>query len=147
MHKGKINYFTENIVFALQKKMLVTSWIQEIITQEKSVLGYLNFIFCSDPYLLAHNVQYLNHDTLTDVITFDYSESCHLIEGEVYISIERVCENATTYQVSFIQELHRVIAHGVLHLLGYKDKTDTQKAEIRKKEDFYLLQRHSKLNG
>ncbi len=133
-----IHYFTEDIVFTPPKKTLVTKWIQQLIAQENALLGYLNFIFCSDPYLHAHNVRYLHHDTFTDVITFDYSEDAERIEGEVYISIDRVRENAAAYQVSFPQELRRVMAHGVLHLLGYGDKTPNQKANMRMKEDLYL---------
>lgn len=139
MQAAQINYFTEDILFALPKKALITRWLQQLITQEKAVLGYLNVIFCSDQYLYAHNLQYLQHDTLTDVITFDYSETPGLIEGEVYISVPRVQENADTFQVLFLQELHRVMAHGVLHLLGYKDKTAHDKATMRAKEEKCLV--------
>lgn len=138
MHTSQITYFTADICFTLPQKKVVTSWLQEVIVAENAVLCYLNFIFCSDHYLHAHNLQYLQHDTLTDVITFDYSETADSIEGEVYISIPRVRENATTYQASFLQELHRVMAHGVLHLLGYKDKISEDKAIMRGKEDSYI---------
>ena len=138
MYASQINYFTEDIFFTLPKKAVVTSWLQHVIVAENAVLGYLNFIFCSDHYLHAHNVQYLQHDTLTDVITFDYRETTNVLEGEIYISIPRVRENAATYQVPFLQELHRVMAHGVLHLLGYQDKTSEDQAIMRGKEDSCL---------
>jgi len=139
MPQVTIHYFTEDIVFALPKKAIVTKWIKQLIAHENAVLGYLNFIFCSDRYLYAHNMQFLHHDTLPDVITFDYSEAAQLIEGEVYISIDRVCENAAAYQVPLLQELHRVMAHGVLHLVGYRDKKNHEKAIMRSKEDLYLV--------
>ncbi len=138
MATSNIYYFTEDILFELLDKEDTAIWIQQVITQEGAQLVHLNFIFCSDTYLHAQNVQYLQHDTLTDVITFSYSEDQHQIEGEVYISIDRVQDNAATYGVEFWQELYRVMIHGVLHLLGYGDKTAEQQAQMREKEDFYL---------
>jgi len=101
------------------------------------LIGFLNFIFCSDNYLLKINVEHLNHDTYTDIITFDYSKEDR-ISGDIFISIDRVEENAKSHKTSFENELHRVIIHGVLHLLGYGDKEPGQKAEMRQKEDFCL---------
>jgi len=97
----------------------------------------LSYIFCSDKYLLSINQKYLNHNTLTDIVTFDLAEDAE-IEGEIYISVERVKENAVKYAVDFEEELHRVIIHGLLHLIGYKDKTASQKAQMRKKEQACL---------
>ncbi len=133
-----INYFTEDSSFQLAQPNLTANWIQEVISQEGYRLAQLNFIFCSDAFLHAKNLQYLNHDTLTDVLTFDYAESPQVIEGDIYISIERVQENAATYQHDLWQELYTVMVHGVLHLLGYPDQTASQKAIMRQKEAFYL---------
>jgi probable rRNA maturation factor len=138
MPTSNIYYFTEDVLFELPDKKDTTTWIQQVITQEGAQLVHLSFIFCSDTYLHAQNVQYLQHDTLTDVITFSYSEDQHHIEGEVYISIDRVQDNAATYGVEFWQELYRVMIHGVLHLLGYGDKTAEQQSQMREKEDFYI---------
>jgi probable rRNA maturation factor len=98
----------------------------------------VNFIFCSDEYLHSINVQYLNHTTYTDIVTFDSSETKGLIEGDIFISVERIQENASKFNTSFDEELHRVIIHGVLHLIGYSDKGSTKKAQMKRKEDTYL---------
>lgn len=105
--------------------------------QEGFTIGDINYIFCDDEYLLKINLEYLNHDTLTDIITFDYVEK-GVLSGDIYISIERVRENSEIFSVPFEQELHRVLAHGVLHLCGYKDKSDEDAAVMRKKEDFAI---------
>ncbi len=142
MKKGlPIDYFTEEISFSLVQPELTAAWIQEVIQQEGYQLIHLNFIFCSDPFLHAKNLQYLQHDTLTDVITFDYAETAQAIEGDIYISIERIKENATIYQHDFWQELYTVMIHGVLHLLGYQDQTPEEKAIMRQKENFYVAAR------
>lgn len=109
-------------------------WIQYIIKKEKKELLQLTYIFCSDSYLHQINVEYLDHDTLTDIITFPYTEP-PLVEGDIFISIDRVKENAVKYDVSFEHELHRVIIHGVLHLCGYPDKTEEEAKVMRKKEE------------
>ena len=115
-------------------------WIKKIITKEKKELGEIVFVFCSDDYLLQKNIQFLKHDTLTDVITFDYC--CDMkISGDILISIDRVKENAKKYNSDFYTELNRVMAHGLLHLLGYSDKTLEENKIMREKEDFYLRQR------
>jgi probable rRNA maturation factor len=133
-----IYFFYEDVDFHFTAIRNTKSWLREVIRAENKKPGELNYIFCSDAFLADVNLQYLNHTTLTDIITFNTSEDVHLIEGEIYISIERVSENALKFKVSFDQELHRVMVHGVLHLLGYSDKTSQQKKIMRKKEDAYL---------
>jgi probable rRNA maturation factor len=133
-----VNYFTEGTRFKLDHPRKTAAWIKKVILQEKSSLRNINFIFCSDDALLARNQDYLKHTTYTDIITFDNSEIKNEVEGDVFISIDRVRENATKYCQSFDQELHRVMIHGVLHLLGYNDKSPRQKTAIRKKEDACL---------
>ena len=134
----KIYFFAEEVTFTLPTPAATAAWIQAIIQQECCVLGYLNFIFCSDLYLHAKNIQYLQHDTLTDVLTFDYADTPRTIEGDIYISIDRVSANAQTWQQSFMQELQTVMVHGVLHLLGYEDQTPAAKALMRQKEIEYI---------
>ena len=112
-------------------------WLNEIIIEENNSLGDIVYVFCDDDYLLAKNIKYLNHNTLTDVITFDYSKN-KLISGDILISIDRVHENSNIFGVQFLNELQRVMAHGLLHLLGYNDKTEIEEKEIREKEDYYL---------
>jgi probable rRNA maturation factor len=133
-----INFFTEEIKFKLDHPTKTSRWIKETIKTEKSSLGQLNFIFCSDSYLLKINIDYLNHNTFTDIITFDNTEEDSLISGDIFISIDRVRENADKFKVDFDSELHRVMIHGVLHLIGYGDKDIRSKAKMRKKEDAYL---------
>jgi rRNA maturation RNase YbeY len=136
-----IHYFTEDITFRLIQPQITSTWIQKVIHQEGYKLEHLNFIFCSDAFLLNKNLQYLQHDTLTDILTFDHAESPKVIEGDIYISIERVRDNATTYQHQFEQELYTVMIHGVLHLLGYPDESPTEAATMRQKEAFYVASR------
>ncbi|MBW6479006.1 MAG: rRNA maturation RNase YbeY [Bacteroidales bacterium] len=116
----------------------IREWIFFIIKKEKKTPGVLNFIFCSDEYLLKMNVDYLEHDTLTDIITFDYSEDFQNISGDIFISVERVKENAHQLKLGLLYELCRVIAHGVLHITGYGDKHPDEIAVMRSKEDHYL---------
>lgn len=139
MPKLSIYFFNEEISFNLKNKTIIRSWINQTIIQEKYQLEELNFIFCSDNYLLKINKEYLNHDTYTDIITFDNSSLPHEIIGDIFISIDRVKENAKSFDTTFINELNRVIIHGVLHLLGYTDKTKKDKGLMTEKEDFYLL--------
>lgn len=136
-----INFFEEGISFKLKDKAKVRTWITDTVTAEGYRLKELNYIFCSDEYLLQINQQYLNHDTLTDIVTFDNSEIPGSITGDIFISVERIRENASKFSVSETDELHRVIIHGALHLLGYKDKTKADKAKMTEKEDFYLTKR------
>ena len=112
-------------------------WLNEILIEENKMLGDIVYIFCDDDYLLTKNIKYLNHNTLTDVISFDYSKD-KLISGDILISIDRVRENSNIFGVQFLNELQRVMAHGLLHLLGYNDKTEKEEKEIREKEDYYL---------
>ena len=135
---ASIRFFAEDIDFKLSHPRKTTNWIKETISKEKKEQGNLNFIFCSDEYLHSINVQYLNHTTYTDIVTFDSSEIRGLIEGDIFISVERIKENASKFTTSFDEELHRVIIHGVLHLIGYSDKSVTKKAAMRRKEDTYL---------
>lgn len=137
-----ITFHTEEIELSLTNEKEINSWIKSTIQKEGHQLGNLSFIFCSDPYLHKINIEYLNHDTLTDVITFPYSES-H-VEGDIFISIDRIKENAKSFGVTFDQELNRVIIHGVLHLIGYMDKTPEEKKEMTEKENFYLRALNSK---
>ncbi len=136
-----IYFFEEDIKARLEQKRLVKTWIKESIQKEKKNLGTLNYIFCSDDYLYQMNVEYLQHNTLTDIITFDQSEIQDLIEGDIFISVERVKENALKFGVDYIDELHRVMIHGALHLIGYKDKNKEQQSKMREKENYYLKRR------
>ncbi|MEX2379721.1 MAG: rRNA maturation RNase YbeY [Vicingaceae bacterium] len=132
-----MHFHQEDIDFTLPKETLTKNWIAKTISQEAKSCGELNFIFCSDEYLLGINQEHLNHDTYTDIITFNYVEG-ELISGDIFISIARVIENAKKFNVPFLDELHRVMVHGVLHLIGYDDKSIADAQEIRRKEDFYL---------
>ncbi|WP_026897399.1 rRNA maturation RNase YbeY [Daejeonella oryzae] len=136
-----IHFFSEDIVFTLKHKLLIRSWIAQTIKSEDYTLGELNFIFCSDDYLLKINQEFLNHNTYTDIVTFDNSETPKNIIGDIFISIERVRENALKFRVSQRDELHRVIIHGTLHLLGYTDKNKKSKTLMTLKEDEYLAKR------
>jgi probable rRNA maturation factor len=135
---ASINFFTEEIAFKLEHPIKTSRWIKETIKKERKGLEQLNFIFCNDTYLLKINKDYLQHNTLTDIVTFDNREQGKALLGDIFISIERIHENAEKFRVSFDLELHRVIIHGVLHLMGYGDKSATAKVEMRKKEDAYL---------
>lgn len=130
-----VSFFEEDIKYNLKDKAKVKNWIKEVATIYNKKVGELNYIFCSDEYLLEINKNYLNHDYYTDIITFDQSESEEKIEGEIYISIERVTENANTNKALFRDELNRVMIHGVLHLLGFKDKTAAESETMRELED------------
>lgn len=138
---GAIHFFYENIPFKLKQALKLKAWIKATIQKEGFELDQLNYIFCSDEALLERNIQFLQHKTLTDIITFDLSEKEDLIEGEIYISVDRVKDNAGKFSKSFEDELHRVIIHGVLHLVGYGDKKPKLKAIMREKEDYYLKKR------
>lgn len=135
---GVIHFFSEKTRFKLAHPRKTSNWIKKVILKEKASFLEVNYIFCSDKCLLELNQDFLNHDTLTDIITFDNSLSKKALEGEIYISIDRIRENAKTLKTSFDEELHRVIIHGVLHLLGYKDKKPAEKALMRKKEEACL---------
>ena len=132
-----IFFFNEGTKFKLKEEEKTAAWINAIIEKAGSSTLGINYIFCSDQHLLGINEQYLSHDTLTDIITFDHSEEDG-IEADIFISTERVQENASALNKDFDDELHRVIIHGILHLLGYSDKTKEQKQEMREKEDACL---------
>jgi probable rRNA maturation factor len=123
--------------FKLANKLIYKKWILNFSNQLEKKVGEINYIFCSDDYLLDLNLKYLKHDTLTDIITFDYSEGT-IINGDIFISIERVRENSQKFQSDFDFELKRVIAHGILHLIGFKDKKKEDKAIMRQKEEWAL---------
>lgn len=133
-----IHFFTEDIEFTLKASNEISVWISNIIESKNKLAKTINYIFCSDAYLLDKNLTYLNHDTYTDIVTFDNSESKDEIEADIFISIERVKENSAGLNIAFENELHRVMIHGVLHLLGQNDKTDAEKKEMRKKEEACL---------
>lgn len=137
-----IHLFEEDIKIKINKKLGIKKWLKETIEKEKNVLKELNYIFCSDEYLHNMNISYLNHDTLTDIITFDNAEFEGEIVGDIFISIERVKENAVKFGVSFEDELHRVMVHGALHLLGYKDKKKADQEKMRERENYYLKRRN-----
>lgn len=132
-----IYFSTENIHFDLKGKMRVKRWITDIIKAQGKKVGDISYLFCDDAYLIEVNRAYLNHDTYTDIITFDYVED-NLISGDIMISVERVKENAQLFGSTFDQELHRVIIHGILHLLGQGDKTAPEATQMRKKEEAAL---------
>ena len=125
------NYETE---FELNNEAIYSSWISKVIVSENKKEGEINYIFCNDEYLLKLNIEYLNHDTLTDIISFDYSVGNEL-NGDIFISIERVKENANDFEVSFEEELKRVLVHGILHYCGFKDKSPEDEAQMRSKEE------------
>lgn len=133
-----IHFFNESMSFTLNEEDKTVAWIEEVLDVEGYKAQNINYIFCDDNHLLTLNQQYLKHDTFTDIITFDHSEQAKNLEADIYISIDRVRENANSLKKNFTDELHRVIIHGLLHLTGLQDKTDTEKQEMRKKEDACL---------
>ncbi len=144
----RIHFFVEQIKFTLKHKAKHRSWIVQTLQREKKSLGEINYIFCSDAFLLEINTSYLHHNTLTDIITFSIEHSptpiagkklIARVSGEIYISIERVIENAEKFQSGFESELKRVMIHGVMHLCGYGDKSATEASKMRKKEAFYMM--------
>jgi len=136
------NYETD---FALDNETDFANWLSEVISSELKNEGEINYIFCDDDYLLEINQQYLDHDTLTDIISFDYSVGNEL-HGDIFISVERVRDNATDFNVSFEEELKRVMVHGVLHYCGYKDKSESDERLMRAKEEEKMKMFHVKHN-
>ncbi len=128
-----IRFAVHNIDFELPESQKVRQWVAEVVRQRQKRVGNISYLFCDDEYMLQVNLQYLSHDTYTDIITFDYV-AADLISGDILISVDRVGENARTYGVPFEQELHRVVIHGVLHLLGQGDKSPDEAAEMRRQE-------------
>lgn len=129
-----ITFQTLSSGFKLKQKLKLKQWIGSIAAKEKCKVGYISYQFCTDEELLEINIKHLNHNTYTDIITFDYTEE-RTINGDIFISTERIVENAKKFQVTFDEELHRVIIHGVLHLCGYKDKKAEDAELMRKKEN------------
>ncbi|WP_072877748.1 rRNA maturation RNase YbeY [Salegentibacter echinorum] len=128
-----INFHSEND-FELEHEEAISAWIKKVISSEGKSLGEINYIFCDDDYLYKINLRFLKHDTYTDIISFDNSQEDEL-HGDIFISTDRVTENAREYNVDFSEELKRVIIHGILHLCGYKDKTESEATLMRQKED------------
>lgn len=126
--------FNYELDFSLQQEDQYEAWISSILASEDFLIGEINYIFCTDEYLHEINVKYLDHDTLTDIISFDYTEN-QVVSGDIFISIDRVKENAAEFEVAFDQELLRVMAHGILHYCGYKDKSEKDEALMRQKEE------------
>lgn len=133
-----IQFFNEDVDFKIPHPRKTKAWLKSIIEAEGYELNQLNYILCSDKYLLQVNRQYLDHDFYTDIITFDNSEDEGIVEGDIFVSIDRVKDNAQELDKNFEDELRRVLAHGILHLVGFDDLEDEQEAEMRNKEDFYL---------
>ena len=130
-----LHFFSEDVPFELPEKLRRKRWLKSLATTAGYRVQELNYVFCSDEYLFQMNVDYLNHDTYTDIITFDNSEKMHALEGDIFISIDRVRENAKTHTTDEDSELTRVLAHGLLHLMGYKDKSKEEASLMRKKEE------------
>ena len=143
---AKINFYNEDASYLVKHKILLRAWLQLAIAAEGFVTGPINIILTSDEYLGKMNLQYLQHDTLTDIITFDYTEDGK-VSGDLFISIERVEENAAVYSRSVAEELHRVMIHGVLHLCGYADKKPSEKKTMTRREEHYMLLRPDRLRS
>lgn len=133
-----IRFFNEDTAYKLAQKQRIRQWLTAQAKQEGVMIRELNYVFCSDQYLLQVNRDHLNHDYYTDIITFDNSETDGVVEGDIFISIERVDDNWHIQQTDFLSELRRVMAHGLLHLCGYGDKTPTEQQTMRAKEDEWL---------
>ena len=136
-HHSEFYFHSEDIQFILNKKPAIISWLSLCIEKEGKTPSDISYVFCSDDFLHKMNVKHLNHNTLTDIITFDYCESNQVI-GEMFLSVDRIKDNSEKFKINFDQELHRVMIHGILHLCGYKDKTTDDQKVMSEKEDFYL---------
>ncbi|MFY7846056.1 rRNA maturation RNase YbeY [Chryseobacterium gambrini] len=134
-----IQFFYENLPESVNTEY--KKWLEDLILSEEKKLGEINYIFCDDEYLLKVNQDYLQHDYYTDIITFDYVKG-KTISGEIFVSLQRISDNASTLSRNYEEELRRVLAHGILHLCGYKDKTEEEELEMRGKEDHYLAKYH-----
>jgi rRNA maturation RNase YbeY len=135
---GTITFNNHGLKFSLKDKLLIKSLIARIFAEENVDFKSVSYVFCKDDFLLKLNQQYLNHDTFTDILTFTLSNSSLPIISEIYISIDRVEENARDLKIEFLSELYRVIIHGILHLCGYTDTSKAEKSKMRRKEDYYL---------
>lgn len=134
-HPSSVHYFVEDLDFNLSQEKNYTEWVRKIVAVNTAEIGVINFIFCSNAYLLGINQEYLSHDYYTDIISFPYTELPDPLEGDIFISIEMVKENALNNSVTFQEELRRVMAHGLLHFLGFKDKTPAEISTMRDKEE------------
>lgn len=132
-----INFFSEGTDFIPQNQNEIRKWISKVVSDKNCIPGTINYIFCTDEYLLTLNTKYLNHDTYTDIITFDYSKN-KVISGDIFVSIETVSDNAKRFEQQFSDELHRVLIHGILHLCGQNDKTAEENNQMRNLENHYL---------
>ncbi len=141
-----IHYYNEDVDFLPEKKIYLSDWIKHVITAKDRKIGEINFIFCSDAHLITINRSYLQHDDYTDIITFDYCEN-KKVSGDIFISIDRIKENAEKFKVRFKDELHRVMIHGVLHLCGFKDKSPEDKKRMTQQEDESLEKRSEQLTA
>ena len=135
-----ISFHTEDVSFNLPVKLKHKQWLQAVAKEEQKKIGELNYVFCSDDYLLGINQEYLQHDTYTDIVTFDNSDNPKIIEGDIFISYDRILENAAKFGTEN-SELQRVMVHGLLHLCGYKDKAKADKSLMTEKENYYLEKR------
>ncbi|KFC40014.1 rRNA maturation RNase YbeY [Elizabethkingia anophelis] len=131
-----INYFYENVA-PISDEEKRAEWLEKLILEEGKKTGDINYILCNDEYLLEINRQYLDHDYYTDIITFDYCKG-KIISGDIFLSLQRVLDNASMLETKQEEELNRVLAHGILHLCGYKDKTEEEQKTMRSKEDYYI---------
>lgn len=137
METGLVHFQAEDVPFRLRNIQKIRQWIRDAIAKEGLQAGVIQYIWCSDISLLRINKEYLQHDELTDIITFDYRDG-DTVSGDIFISLERVKDNARTFKTTYTNELHRVMIHGVLHLCGYKDKSAAEQREMTEKEDYYL---------
>ncbi len=135
----KIGIFSVGVNFQVKQKRIIKAWMESIVQSESFHVKQINLIFCDDLFLLNINKQYLSHDYYTDIITFDLADSeLNIVESEIYISVDSVLENSNNLKLSFSEELYRVIAHGILHLVGYNDKKKTERERMREKESQYI---------
>lgn len=141
MPKTSVHFFNEDVSFTLPQKRKLKGWIISAIKAESKIPGEINFIFCSDEHLLQMNRDFLDHDYYTDIITFDNSENS-IVSGELFISVDRARDNASSLAISTLEEIHRLMIHGVLHLCGYKDKKADDKKQMTLKENYYLSLLH-----
>ncbi len=134
MSKENFSFFSEEIDFQLENSEIIADWIEQLILNNQKITGEITYIFCSDSYLLKMNQEHLNHDTLTDIITFDYSQA-GIISGDIFISIDRIRDNSKDFKVNFEDELTRVMAHGILHLIGFNDKSEKEQSIMTEEEN------------
>jgi len=137
MSDPPIYFHKESVTFRLSDKARLSNWISKVIKKENGSIGPISFVYCNDEYLREKNCKYLKNNELTDIVAFDYCEG-NKISGDIFISVDRIRINAVSYKTGFNNELHRVMVHGVLHLLGYKDKNAADRAVMIEKEDLYL---------